>query len=124
MVDYSKYVRREGVQPEAAEPNAEPNTEQSSEPMEQPRDGGLIDVVKRLFGGDRVLWIIITNDYEAANRIFLHLIPNHILLSCDTMFVPRYEVLVPLFFSRRHFFQVRAKLSPFLCLQELSAHRI
>ena len=59
MVDYSKYVRREGVQPEAAEHNAEPNAEQSSEPMEQPRDGGLVDVVKRLFGGDRVLWIII-----------------------------------------------------------------
>ena len=53
MVDYSKYVRREGVQPEA-------NTEQPSEQApEQPRDGGLIDVVKRLFGGDRVLWIII-----------------------------------------------------------------
>lgn len=59
MVDYSKYVRREGVQPEAAEHNAEQSSEQSSEPMEQPRDGGLVDVVKRLFGGDRVLWIII-----------------------------------------------------------------
>lgn len=30
-------------------------------PEEQPvRDGGLVDVVRRLFGGDRVLWVIIT----------------------------------------------------------------
>lgn len=78
QVDYSKYIRREEGSPKAtseyagsARRNASADVqddvamrpdmvpdEQNPEQM-RPRDGGLVDVVKSLFGGDRVLWIII-----------------------------------------------------------------
>ena len=81
--NYGKYIRREAepapVQDDVAvrrdivgddvsleeaaaiaEQSVEPAAEPAVEDAEQPvRDGGLIAAVRRLFGGDRVLWVII-----------------------------------------------------------------
>lgn len=58
-VRYSDYVHR--VTPQQEEPAAEPSNEKAT-PAAEPsqEESGFVDVVKRLFGGDRVLWVIIT----------------------------------------------------------------
>ena len=68
-VDYSKYVRREGASSSQQEDDVavrrdmvegDISLDQASTMAQEPvRDGGLIAAAKRLFGGDRVLWVII-----------------------------------------------------------------
>ncbi len=70
-VDYSKYIRRE-AEPASAQDDVAVRRDMvgedvsldqaaalAAEATPSVRDGGLIDTVRRLFGGDRVLWVII-----------------------------------------------------------------
>lgn len=62
-IDYSKHIKRD-VATEAREALAEGEdvavrSDMVDEVADTPRESGLVETVKRLFGGDRVLWIII-----------------------------------------------------------------
>ena len=62
-IDYSKHIKRD-VATEAREAMAEGEDvavrgDMVDEVADTPRESGLVETVKRLFGGDRVLWIII-----------------------------------------------------------------
>ena len=62
-IDYSKHIKRD-VATEAREALAEGEDvavrgDMVDEVADTPRESGLVETVKRLFGGDRVLWIII-----------------------------------------------------------------
>ena len=66
-IDYSKHIKRD-VATEAREAMAEGDDvavrgdlagEMPNEESDTPRESGWVETVKRLFGGDRVLWIII-----------------------------------------------------------------
>lgn len=64
QVRYSDYVHRVGDNPdhdEAAQSPAEPSAATAAADTEavEERESSFVDVVKRLFGGDRVLWVII-----------------------------------------------------------------
>ena len=58
-VRYSDYVHK--VTPQQEEPATEPSgtADATTAADARPAESGFIDVVKRLFGGDRVLWVII-----------------------------------------------------------------
>ena len=66
-VDYSKYIRREGPEPAPEQDDVavrrdvvgEDVTLDQAAAMAERRDGGLIAAARRLFGGDKVLWVII-----------------------------------------------------------------
>ena len=66
-IDYSKYIRREGAdQPAEQEDVAvrpdmvgDDVTVDEAAAMAEARDSGLIATLRRLFGGDKILWIII-----------------------------------------------------------------
>ena len=66
-VDYSKYVRRESAVPAEDDVAVRPDmvgdniSKDDAAKMvdEGVRDGGLISAARRLFGGDKVLWVII-----------------------------------------------------------------
>ena len=62
-IDYSKHIKRD-VATEAREAMAEGEdvavrSDMVDEVADTPRESGWVETVKRLFGGDRVLWIII-----------------------------------------------------------------
>lgn len=67
-IDYSKHIIRENVAAEAREALAEGEdvavradlVDEVAEADDTPRESGFVETVKRLFGGDRVLWVIIT----------------------------------------------------------------
>ena len=66
-VDYSKYIRREVAEQPAEQDDVavrrdvvgEDVTIDEAAAMAEARDGGLIATARRLFGGDKVLWVII-----------------------------------------------------------------
>ena len=66
-VDYSKYIRREVAEQSAEQDDVavrrdvvgEDVTIDEAAAMAEARDGGLIATARRLFGGDKVLWVII-----------------------------------------------------------------
>ena len=68
-IDYSKYVKREGASSPMQEDDVavrrdmvgeDVSRDEATTMAQQPiSDGGLIAAAKRLFGGDRVLWVII-----------------------------------------------------------------
>ena len=63
-IDYSKHIKRD-VATEAREALAEGEdvavrSDMVDEVDDTPRENGWVETIKRLFGGDRVLWVIIT----------------------------------------------------------------
>ena len=63
-IDYSKHIKRD-VATEAHEALAEGEdvavrSDMVDEVADTPRENGWVETIKRLFGGDRVLWVIIT----------------------------------------------------------------
>ena len=63
QIDYSKHIRREAtIADQAAEAMAQGDdvavrADMAGEVVPQP--SGMVETIKRLFGGDRVLWVII-----------------------------------------------------------------